>query len=103
MNTKGEPDIQANIPAEAKPVAAAAPVVETETIVYPNPSNGVFNFKKNNSSVLLNRINVYDPQGKKIAGVSNTSQVDLSSLPAGVYIFSAQKENDIIKGKLIKN
>ena len=89
--------------AAPNPEGAALAVEETGTIVYPNPSNGVFNFKKNNSPVVLTRLNVYDPQGKKIAGVSNTSQINLSDLPAGVYIFSAQKENDIIKGKLIKN
>ena len=89
--------------AEAKPEAGALPVLETGTIVYPNPSNGVFNFKNNISPILFTRINVYDPQGKRIAGVSNTSQVNLSGFPAGVYIFSAQKENEIIKGKLIKN
>jgi hypothetical protein len=51
----------------------------------------------------LHTINVYDPQGKKVAEVSNASSINLSNLPAGVYIFSAQKETDIIKGKLIKN
>ena len=89
--------------AEPKPAAAALPVLETDAIVYPNPSDGIFNFKKNNSSLILNRINVYDPQGKKVADVSNTSSINLSALPAGVYIFFAQKENAIIKGKLIKN
>lgn len=89
--------------AELKPAAADLPVLETDAIVYPNPSNGIFNFKKNNSPLILNRINVYDPEGKKIVDVSNTSSINLSKLPAGVYIFSAQKENDIIKGKLIKN
>ena len=94
-----------NIEIFAEPKAEAGPlaVVETGTVVYPNPSTGVFNFKKNNSELVLNRINIYDPQGKKITDVTNTSSVNLSALPAGVYIFSAQKENEIIKGKLIKN
>jgi hypothetical protein len=89
--------------AEPKPEAAAVAVQETETIAYPNPSTGVFNFKKNNTPVVLNKINIYDPQGKKIAAVANTSTVNLSDLPAGVYIYSAVKENETIKGKLIKN
>jgi hypothetical protein len=90
--------------AEPKPVVAASlPVIETNTIAYPNPSTGIFNFKKNNSSLILDKIDVYDPQGKKVTGLSNTSSINLSNLPAGVYIFSAQKENEIIKGKLIKN
>ncbi|MDB5223536.1 MAG: hypothetical protein JWN83_2203 [Chitinophagaceae bacterium] len=89
--------------AEAKPEAAAAVPSNGNTIVFPNPSTGIFNFQKNNSPLILNRLNIYDPQGKKVIDASNTSSINLSNLPAGVYIFSAQKENDIIKGKLIKN
>ena len=40
---------------------------------------------------------------EKIADVSNTSSINLSHLPAGVYIFSAQTQNDNINGRLIKN
>jgi len=90
--------------AAQKPEAGIAlPEIATGTVVYPNPSNGVFNFKKNSSPLVLNKINVYDPQGKKIIDATNTSSINLSALPVGVYIFSAEKENDIIKGKLIKN
>ena len=90
--------------AEKKPEAGPLPeVVDGATVIYPNPSNGVFNFKKNSAPLMMNKINVYDPQGKKIIDAVNTNSINLSSLPAGVYIFSAQKENDIIKGKLIKN
>lgn len=92
--------------AERRPVVAAAalPVLPGEAIViHPNPSNGVFNFKKNSAPLVMNSINVYDPQGKKIVDAANTSSINLSNLPAGIYIFSAQKDNDIVKGKLIKN
>jgi hypothetical protein len=89
--------------AEPKPEAAMLPVLTNETVVYPNPSHGIFNFKKNNAAITLNRINIYNPMGEKVADVANTSSIDLSALPAGVYIYSAQKENDIIKGRLIKN
>lgn len=89
--------------AEPKPAAAALPILPGGTLVYPNPSAGVFNFKKDNVPLILNRINIYDPQGKKIAGAINAASINLSHLPAGIYFFSAQKENDIIKGKLIKN
>jgi hypothetical protein len=90
--------------AERKPVSMALPVLPRgDALVYPNPSTGVFNFQKENSPLVLTTINVYDPQGKKVVAAANASTVNLSNLPAGVYIFSAQKENDIIKGKLIKN
>jgi hypothetical protein len=90
--------------AERKPVAMALPALPAgNALVYPNPSTGVFNFQKESSPLQLNSINVYDPQGKKVVVATNTSSINLSNLPAGVYIFSAQKENEIIKGKLIKN
>ncbi len=89
--------------AEPKPEAAPGSSQDESTIVYPNPSTAVFNFKRNNSPLMVNTIQVYDPQGRKILNADNTSSIDLSGMPKGVYIFSAQKENEIIKGKLIRN
>jgi hypothetical protein len=89
--------------AEPKPEAAQLPVLQAETVVYPNPSNGIFNFKKNNSPLMLNSITIFDPQGKKVGNVSNTNSINLSDLPAGVYMLCAQQGNDNIKAKLIKN
>ena len=83
--------------------SSASQVPLSDLIVYPNPSFSVFNFKKNSAPLMLNKINVYDPQGKKVADAANASSINLSNLPAGVYIFSAQKDNDMVKGKLIKN
>ena len=82
--------------------AAPLPALSNKITVYPNPSSSVFNFKKENSSLVLNRINIYDPQGKKIIDVVNSSSINLSSLPAGIYLYSAQNDNEIVKGKLIK-
>jgi hypothetical protein len=91
--------------AEPKPAVEAAPLPDLpgDMIVYPNPSNGIFTFKKNNSSFILDKINVFNSQGKKILDLSNASSINLSAMPAGVYIYSAENGNDIVKGKLIKN
>ncbi len=92
--------------AERKPVvmsAALAVLPDDAIVIYPIPSKGIFNFKKNSAPLVMDIINVFDPQGKKIADALNTSSINLSNLPAGIYIFSAQKDNDIVKGKLIKN
>ncbi|MEO5783361.1 MAG: T9SS type A sorting domain-containing protein, partial [Ginsengibacter sp.] len=90
--------------AEKKPEAGPLPqVLDGATVIFPNPSNGVYNFKKNSAPLVMNTINVFDPQGKKIVDAANTSSINLSNLSAGVYFFSAQKDNEIIKGKLIKN
>ncbi|MDQ6757568.1 MAG: T9SS type A sorting domain-containing protein [Bacteroidota bacterium] len=91
--------------AEPKPkLEAASPsLLPDGSMVYPNPSSGIFNFKKNNSALILNNINVFDLQGKKIAEATNAGSINLSAFPSGIYFYSAQKENEIIKGKLIKN
>jgi len=52
---------------------------------------------------MLNSITIFDPQGKKVGNVSNTNSINLSDLPAGVYMLCAQQGNDNIKAKLIKN
>jgi len=89
--------------AEPKPEAALSLALPINSTVFPNPSTGVFNFQKNNSPMIFNTISIYDPQGKKVFESANTSSINLSNLPPGIYIYSAQKENDILKGKLIKN
>ena len=86
-----------------KPSGAALPIFNTDVICYPNPSADIFNFKKNNASLFFDKINIYNPQGKLIAIAENTSRINLSGLPAGIYFFSVSNENVITKGKLIKN
>lgn len=89
--------------AEPQPEAALLPSSGGEAVVYPNPSNGMYNFKLHNSPLVFSILHVYNPQGEKVADVTNASSVDLSRLSAGVYIFSGQSGDSVIKGKLIKN
>lgn len=89
--------------AEKKP--EAAPVIDQpqDFIAYPNPSTGIFNFKKNNTSLVFNKVNIYNSQGKLVSAFANANSINLSNQPAGIYFFSGEKEDQIIKGKLIKN
>ena len=89
--------------AEQQPEAAPLPLQQQDATVYPNPSTGIFNFKKGNSSLVFNKINIYNAQGKKVTETANVSNIDLSTLPAGIYFYTGQKENETIKGKLIKH
>jgi hypothetical protein len=89
--------------AEQKPEAAPLPVQQQNATVYPNPSKGIFNFKKDNSPLIFNKINIYNSQGKQVTESGNAGSIDLSVLPAGIYFYSGEKENEIIRGKLIKN
>lgn len=65
---------------------------QTKVIIYPNPSNGVFNIlsQENNS------IEVYDMIGKKILSKKlsiGSSDLDLSNYANGMYLINVTNEN----------
>ncbi len=78
--------------------------IQTAFSVYPNPTNGVVNFKSNAS---VNSVQVYSILGNLVIDKSlegNQTQFDLSNLPSGVYIANLNLENGMTKKiKLIKN
>lgn len=78
-------------------------VVNSEIIVYPNPTDGMiyYNFEKNN----VKHLSLTDISGKIIFEtniVSNLGSIDISGFANGIYIFSAMTDDQIIKVKLIK-
>ena len=59
------------------------------TVIYPNPSNGYFNLKIDDN-VTTKTIEVYTLLGQKIYSkqiTENTSALDLSNQPKGIYIY----------------
>jgi hypothetical protein len=92
----------------AKISSMPASVSEKELVsdfyIYPNPANGVFNFR---SSVEMNRFDmtIYNSLGQEVhkksyAGIA-TVKVDLSSQPDGVYISEMKYDNTLIRKKII--
>lgn len=72
-------------------------------IVFPNPSDGVFEFKGDTS--LINQIKVYDFLGKIVKEINNfkTNQLDLSILKDGVYHLEIESELGISFQKIVVN
>jgi Secretion system C-terminal sorting domain len=72
-------------------------------IVFPNPSDGIFEFKENYSSI--KQIKVYDFLGKIIKEINNfkTNQLDLSILNNGVYHLEIESELGINFQKVVVN
>ena len=67
--------------------------------IYPNPSNGVFEIKNADKSV----VSVYNMIGEKVAEmncISTISLFDLSYLAEGTYIVKVQNTNSIITSKI---
>ena len=101
--TKISGEIKGYISSFSVCASASQPHQDNKFVVYPNPSNGVFNFKKNNSSLIFEEVKIYDAHGKMISRLNSTGTVDLSDVPAGIYFFKGKRDNDITTGKLIKN
>jgi hypothetical protein len=75
--------------------------------VYPNPSNGLFQFKINNYELgIKNVVEVYNMIGEKIYTQSNiqnaTFSIDLKGNPAGIYLYSITTEQgNVATGRII--
>lgn len=67
--------------------------------IYPNPTEGMLNIKSQNK---INAIIVYTTLGK-IVKISRSSNINLTSLPKGLYLLKMVTENNnIITKKIIK-
>jgi len=64
------------------------PIITSTPLLYPNPSNGVYNCMLNGSVAKADEIIVNNIEGINIASFKNASQFDISMLPAGVYFYS---------------
>jgi type IX secretion system substrate protein len=81
-----------------------------DIIVYPNPSNGIFQLKINNYELgIRNTVEVYNLLGEKVytqlSILNSQFAIDLSNQPAGMYFVNVK---DVVTGssktlKLIKN
>lgn len=73
---------------------------KNEFSIYPNPSNGIFNFTSHQK---YNSILVYDNQGKLIMKTKDSKNyIDISNFPSGLYFVTFLAENGNETFKLIK-
>ncbi len=69
---------------------------KNEFVLYPNPSNGVFNFKDTKN---LKQVEVYNLLGEQILSQGNQKQINLSGFAKGIYY--ARINGDVVL-KLVK-
>lgn len=67
--------------------------------IAPNPANTVVYL----SGSAENQIKVYDVFGSLLIAEKNVTQIDISDLPKGVYLFSVDSETGSLVKKIIKN
>ncbi|MGO3181899.1 MAG: T9SS type A sorting domain-containing protein [Aequorivita sp.] len=68
-----------------------------KVMVYPNPTKGIL-FIEN---VDLKKIEVYNPEGKKIKELAPKSEIDLSDISKGLYFVKLISEKGILMEKII--
>jgi hypothetical protein len=69
--------------------------------LYPNPSSNKINIDSKN---LVNRISLYDSQGKPVKTISDVGyqfEIDLTELPAGIYYLNILMSHGIITRRII--
>jgi hypothetical protein len=92
--------------ASAAPVASAGVsingTVTAAPVLYPNPSNGVFNYMQNGSSEAADDITIFTSQGTKLGSFKNVRQFNISTAAAGIYLYQITKAGKVYKGKLVK-
>jgi hypothetical protein len=72
--------------------------------VYPNPSSGTFTIRIEDDTVSEFELDVFDSNGRKVTAVkvnSNTSNMDLSGLSAGVYFLLIHYLDKSVKRKIV--
>ncbi len=79
-------------------------VFENEIEIFPNPVDNLLTIKLQNENTKINNIQLFDLIGKKQQISTNGQSVDLSQIPAGMYILQIDlgDEKSVIK-KVIKN
>ena len=71
---------------------------ETDLTVYPNPATDYINI---NSSIEIDKIELFDLLGKLVLSTNQTSEINVSHLPIGVYLLRIISEKGRIAKKII--
>jgi hypothetical protein len=82
-------------------------VKEDFLAVYPNPSSGIFNIEITGTEENpMNMLEVYGLMGERLLSTEfcnqNHRQIDISSLPEGIYLLRVVKGKDVGMVKLLK-
>jgi len=80
----------------------AIPDKKNIPVIYPNPSTGIFNCLQNGSFLTANEIIISNSMGVKIGDFKNVKQFNISSFPAGLYLYRLVANGEEYNGKLLK-
>ena len=87
---------------EACTSGIALPAKKTSPVLYPNPSNGIFNCLQNGTVLTANEIIISNAQGVKVGNFKEVKQFNISNAPAGMYWYKLKVNGEEFTGKLLK-
>jgi hypothetical protein len=76
----------------------------SEISVYPNPTNGIFNFTLNSGSSKSILLQIFDTKGEIVYSEKikdGTNSINLQSLAKGVYFYKLEGEKMVKSGKIV--
>ncbi|HNE48731.1 MAG TPA: T9SS type A sorting domain-containing protein, partial [Saprospiraceae bacterium] len=79
------------------------PVIANDdnVIVFPNPAMNYVNVAST-EGVSINAIRMFTPMGQLVKHVEGSTQLDLSSLPAGLYVLQIETNGGVVTKKFQK-
>ncbi len=83
--------------------ASEEAITDFELKVYPNPTDSMIYFESNTSAQILFSIKLFSVSGELILMLENVNSINIENLPSAMYLYEAQTQNEVIKGKIIKN
>jgi len=81
---------------------AVLPGSSPAPVLYPNPSNGIFNCRQNGTVIAPKEIIISNAQGARIANFKDINQFNISNAPPGVYWYKLVVKGEEFTGKLVK-
>lgn len=87
---------------EACSGSAALPRVKKEPVLYPNPSNGVFNCQQQGITLTADEIIVSNTQGSIVGDFASVNLFNISNMASGIYTYRIIVKGQEFTGKLVK-
>jgi hypothetical protein len=79
---------------------ATAEVKKLEFGIYPNPVTDILTLKTQEK---IQNVSMYDASGRMVNVQLNNGQINVTTLPKGIYILKAVTDKAVYQQKVIKN
>jgi hypothetical protein len=97
--TPGDP-IETNFNLDACATLSTESNETLQTSIYPNPVASTLTVQ---SSEQIDKIELYDVLGKKVASITGATAINMATFNSGIYILKVHSNNKVTSQKVIKN